>query len=474
MLTRLLQPLAALGLGLMLALGAPARVDAAQVINSKGDILALTLNSGKLVQLDQPATSVFVGNPELADVQVQSPTIIYVFGKGTGSTNLFALDAKGRVLLNSPVSITHDVTSLNAALQDISPNGALRARSTPTGIMLTGRVKSAAQAEDARRMAELYLGGGTVFNRIEVAGAMQVNLRVRIAEVSRSVTKQFGVNWEVFGQIGDAFLGFATPTDIVTDAATGTLNRLGSGTNFVSGYSNSDVDILNVIDALDEEGLLTILAEPNLTALSGERAQFLAGGEFPIPVPQEDGAITVEYKPFGVSLEFTPTIVDDNLINLQVKPEVSQLSSNSAINVGGAFIQSLLTRRAETTVELASGQSFAIGGLLSNDGDNNISKTPFLGDIPILGALFRSSSFQRNETELLIIVTPYLVKPSNSRIAEPTDGYIPPNDKDLYVRGENFRPTLGENAPEKDGRDTAKATAPTDVKLAGPAGFILE
>ncbi|MZR31908.1 type II and III secretion system protein family protein [Sneathiella litorea] len=474
MLTRLLQPFAAIALGLVLALGAPTQIHAAQVINSKGDILSLTLNSGKLVQLDKPATSVFVGNPELADVQVQSPTIIYVFGKGTGSTNLFALDAQGRVLLNSPISITHDVTSLNDALQGVSPNGGLAARSTPTGIMLTGRVKSAAQAEDARRLAELYLGGGTVFNRIEVAGAMQVNLRVRIAEVSRSITKQFGVNWEVFGRIGDAFLGFATPTDIVGSGASG-VTRLGSGTNYASGYSSKNFDMLNVIDALDEEGLLTILAEPNLTALSGETAKFLAGGEFPIPVPQEDGAVTVEYKPFGVSLEFKPIIVDDNLINLQVKPEVSQLSSSSAINVGGSFIQSILTRRAETTVELSSGQSFAIGGLLSSDGDNNISKTPFLGDIPILGALFRSSSFQRNETELLIIVTPYLVKPSNSRIAEPTDGYIPPNDNDLYVDGKNFRPTLGENAPEKDGRDAAAAAAPTkDIKLAGPAGFILE
>ncbi len=473
MLPRLIQLTAALGVGVFLTLATPSRTDAAQVINSKGDILELVLNSGKLVQLDRPATSVFVGNPELADVQVQSPTIIYVFGKGTGSTNLFALDSEGKVLLNSPVTITHDVTSLNAALQEISPGGNLSARSTPTGIMLTGKVKSAAQAEDARRMAALYLGGGTVFNRIEVAGAMQVNLRVRIAEVSRSITKQFGVNWEVFGRIGDAFLGFATPTDIVGNAASGTINRLGAGSNFVSGYSDSNVDILNVIDALDEEGLLTVLAEPNLTALSGESANFLAGGEFPIPVPQEDGAITVEYKPFGVSLSFTPTIVGENLINLRVAPEVSQLSSTSAINVGGAFIQSLLTRRAQTTVELASGQSFAIGGLLSNDGDNNISKTPFLGDIPILGALFRSSSFQRNETELLIIVTPYLVKPSNSRIAEPTDGYIPPNDRDLYLGARNFRPTYGDAATAADQRSVIK-TAESDVQLVGPAGFILE
>jgi len=465
MLTKFFTLIAAFIVGLTLAVTAPSTVEAAKIINSKGDILALTLNSGKLVQLDKPATSVFIGNPDLADVQVQSPTIIYVFGKGTGSTNLFALDSKGRVLLNSPVTITHDVTSLNEALVGISPNGGLMAKSTPTGIMLTGKVKTAARAEDARRMAQLYLGAtGTVFNRIDVAGAMQVNLRVRIAEVSRSVTKQFGIHWEALGRIGDAVLGFATPTDIIGDADSFT--RLGAGSNYFGNYTDDNVSISGLINALNEEGLLTILAEPNLTALSGETAEFLAGGEFPIPVPQEDGAITIEYKPFGVSLSFTPTVVDDNLINLQVKPEVSQLSSTSAININNNFIQSLLTRRAETTVELASGQSFAIGGLLSNDGDNNISKTPLLGDIPILGALFRSASFQRNETELLIIVTPYLVKPSNSRIAEPTDGYIPPTNKDLYVDGENFRPTSSAVYP--------KNSAKSDVKLAGPAGFILE
>ncbi|MEH6526716.1 MAG: type II and III secretion system protein family protein [Sneathiella sp.] len=470
MLTKIVKPIAAFGLALCLAVITPSMSNAAQVINSKGDILALTLNSGKLVQLDKPATSVFIGNPELADVQVQSPTIIYVFGKGTGSTNLFALDAKGRVLLNSPVTITHDVTSLNESLESISAYGGLQARSTPTGIMLTGRVKTAAEAEDANRMAALYLGGGTVFNRIDVEGAMQVNLRVRVAEVNRSVTKRFGVNWEVLGNIGDAALGFARGADIV-DAA-GTIIRPTTGTQGYAGYQDDNVNVNALVDALDEEGLLTVLAEPNLTALSGESAYFLAGGEFPIPVPQEDGAVTVEYKPFGVQLEFTPTIVGEDRINLQVKPEVSQLSSNSAINVNGSFIQSLLTRRAETTVELASGQSFAIGGLLNNDGNNNISKTPLLGEIPILGALFRSASFQKNETELIIIVTPYLVKPSNSRIADPTDGYIPPNDSDMYVDGENFRPTLGKDAPTAQPSSTTAAN--DQVKLVGPAGFILE
>ncbi|USG62943.1 type II and III secretion system protein family protein [Sneathiella marina] len=470
MLTKLVKPIAAFGLALCLAVITPSMSNAAQVINSKGDILALTLNSGKLVQLDKPATSVFIGNPELADVQVQSPTIIYVFGKGTGSTNLFALDAKGRVLLNSPVTITHDVTSLNESLERISAYGGLQARSTPTGIMLTGRVRTAAEAEDANRMAALYLGGGTIFNRISVEGALQVNLRVRVAEVARSVTKRFGVNWEVLGNVGDAVLGFARGPDILD--ATNTIIRPTTGTQGYAGYQDSNVNVNALVDALDEEGLLTVLAEPNLTALSGESAEFLAGGEFPVPVPQEDGAVTVQYKPFGVSLEFTPTVVADDRINLVVKPEVSQLSSTSAINVGGSFIQSLLTRRAETTVELASGQSFAIGGLLNNDGDNNVSKTPFLGEIPILGALFRSASFQRNETELIIIVTPYLVKPSNSRIAVPTDGYIPPNDSNLYVEGKSFRPTLGKDAPTAQPSPTTAAN--NEVKLVGPAGFILE
>lgn len=470
MLTKILKPIAAFGLALSLAVITPSMSNAAQVINSKGDILALTLNSGKLIQLEKPATSVFIGNPELADVQVQSPTIIYVFGKGTGSTNLFALDAKGRVLLNSPVTITHDVTSLNASLEKVSSYGGLQAHSTPTGIMLSGRVRTAAEAEDANRMAALYLGGGTIFNRIDIEGAMQVNLRVRVAEVARSVTKRFGVNWEVIGNVGDAVLGFARGPDIL-DAA-GDIIRPVTGSQGYGGYQTDDVNVNALVDALDEEGLLTVLAEPNLTALSGESAQFLAGGEFPVPIPQADGAITVEYKPFGVQLEFTPTIVGDNRINLIVKPEVSQLSSNSAINVNGSFIQSLLTRRAETTVELASGQSFAIGGLLNNDGNNNISKTPLLGEIPILGALFRSASFQKNETELIIIVTPYLVKPSNSRIADPTDGYVPPTDSDLYLDGENFRPTLGEDAPTA--QSSATTAANNEVKLVGPAGFILE
>lgn len=446
---------------------APAK--AAQVIDASGDILSIHLNSGKLVRLDGPASSVFVGNPEIADVQVQSPTIVYVFGKSTGRTNLFAIDSKGKVLLNSPLAITHDISGLDAALNDLTPGGLIKAKSMPTGIMLTGKVVSPVQSENARRVAELFLGGGQIFNLVSIEGATQVNLRVRIAEVSRSVTKQFGINWEALSSIGNFTFGL-TQGAAVAGAAMG--NRLGTANSAFGSYTRGPTDVNGLIDALEEEGLINVLAEPNLTAMSGESANFLAGGEFPVPVPQQDGAISVDFKEYGISLEFTPTLVGKNRINLKVRPEVSQLSSAQAISVNNIFIQSVTTRRAETTVELGSGQSFAIAGLLNNDSDNNISKTPVLGDLPILGALFRSTSFQRNETELVIIVTPYLVEPVDSRIALPTDGYVPPNDTDTNIDGKMFRPTSDaeiSQAPSKP-----EATAQNPVKLVGPAGFILE
>lgn len=457
------------GLVYLAVLSLPGSANAAQVINDIGDPLQLTLNAGKLISLDKAATSVFVGNPELADVHVQSPTIIYVFAKKPGRTNLFALDDKGKVLLNSPVIIQHDVLSLEEALKNLDPSLNLKAESLQEGIILTGRAPSANISEDARRIAALYTEAGSIFNRIVVEGSQQVNLRVQVAEVSRSVTKQLGVNWENIINTKNFSFGLGAGRDFLSG---GTLSRVDEITSGFVGFNDGQTSINAAIDALEEEGLITVLAEPNLTALSGESASFLAGGEFPVPVPGDDGTVSIEYKEFGVSLEFTPNIVGNNRINLKVKPEVSQLSSTSALNIGGYFIQSLLTRRAETTVELASGQSFVLGGLLNNDTDNNIEKTPLLGDLPIIGALFRSTSFQKNETELVIIVTPYLVNPVNSRIALPTDGYVPPNNTDLYKDGNNFRPSVKDGAFNQTPNDSATANKP--VKLVGPAGFIME
>lgn len=450
-------------------LSVPAQPDAAKVINDIGDPINLTLSTGKLIKLDKPATSVFVGNPALADVQVQSPTIIYVFAKKPGKTNLFALNSKGVVLLNSPVVIRHDVSSLENDLLDIAPAGQLKAQSVRDGIVLTGRAASAKVSEDARRIAALYAGDSNILNRIVVEGSQQVNLRVQVAEVARSVTKKLGVNWENLSKLGNFSLGTFAGRDIIGTGSA--ITRNSNLSSVFAGFNDGTTAIQGMIDALEEEGLITLLAEPNLTALSGETASFLAGGEFPIPVPQENGSISIDYKQFGVSLQFTPNIVGNNRINLKVRPEVSQLSSASAINVNNIFVQSLLTRRAETTVELASGQSFVLAGLLNGDANNNISKTPLLGELPIIGALFRSVSFQKKETELIIIVTPYLVEPTNSRIALPVDGYVPPNNTDAYKDGKLFRPTI---APDTPANKKAPKTASSEVKLIGPAGFIME
>ena len=256
-----------------------------------------------------------------------------------------------------------------------------------------------------------------------------MNLRVRVAEISRGVDKQLGFNWNIAGTLGGLAIGLATGNPFSANATQSALTLSGNIRSF---------DLNAVIDALDEEGLVSILAEPNLTAASGQTASFLAGGEFPILVPDSNGRVTIEFKKFGVSLAFTPTVVGKNRINLHVRPEVSQLSNTNSVTFNNFSVPSLTTRRAETTVELGGGQSFAIAGLLQNNVTHDISKFPGLGDIPVLGALFKSDRFQRAESELVIIVTPYIVRPVSRRLAAPTDGFAPTHDVErLFIGGTN-------------------------------------
>jgi pilus assembly protein CpaC len=316
------------------------------------------------------------------------------------------------------------------------PGTAVEAQSVGSGILLTGAVESPVDAEDAMRVARRYVGeNGEVLNRLSVLGSDQVHLRVRVAEVSRTVNKDFGINWESIGTVGEFTFGLATGEDFL-DAA-GNILRDDRANNLFGSYTNSDLDINVLVDALAAEGLVTLLAEPNLTAMSGETASFLAGGEFPIPVSQgDDGGTTIEFKSFGVSLGFTPTLITKNRINIRVRPEVSQLSTLNQVAIDDFVVPSLTTRRAETTVELGSGQSFAIAGLLQNATRQSVDEFPILADVPVLGALFRSDQWQRDETELVIIVTPYLVKPVDDRqIALPTDGFEPPDDVDRVLHG---------------------------------------
>lgn len=423
-------------------------------------VMEVAVDKGVPITTSAPAASVFIANPDVADVQLMSPTSVMVYGKKTGQTTLMVTDNNGNTLIHRTIVVRQNLDDLRTALRVVLPDNKIGVESVPNGIVLTGEAKDAGAVEDARKLALRYVpkDGGEVINRIKVRGNNQIHIRVRFAEVSRDVDKRFGINWESIGSLGDFALGLAsgsalipTASDAVPHATGGdigssVLNRVrpNSGSNNITTFSTqtSKYNINGMIDALAEDGFITILAEPNLTAMSGETASFLAGGEFPIPVPQQQN-ITIEWKTFGVSLAFTPTLIGESRINLHVRPEVSQLSDAGAITLNSISIPALTTRRAETTIELASGQSFAIGGLLNNNQNQSVNKYPFLGDMPVIGALFKSTRFQNNQSELVIIITPYIVKPSQEEhLALPMDGYAPPSDLDriLFNRTTNSDP----------------------------------
>jgi pilus assembly protein CpaC len=425
-------------------------------IVAAGSTLSLEIRQGRLVRLERPAASVFVADPETADVQAHSATLVYVFGRKAGTTTIFAVDEGENLLFSSAVQVNHPLSRINDVIRGLGLAERVSVQSIDGGIILSGSVPDPATAEDLRELVAQFVGDNEVlFNRLSVDAATQVNLRVRVAEMSRDVTRLFGIRWDAALSFGDFALGLNTGT-------------LLEGANRISGgFENGSANIAGVIDALEREGLVSVLAEPNLTALSGETASFLAGGEFPVPVGTENNEIQIEFKEFGVSLAFTPTVMSKNRISLRVRPEVSDLSENGSIRIGTLVIPALATRRAETTVELGSGQSFAIGGLISNSTRTNVEKLPGLGDLPILGALFRSTSFRRSESELVIIVTPYLVTPrSEPDLALPTDGFRPASQLELILEGKlaaaSPRPGIGTSA----GGST--------VRLAGPAGFAID
>lgn len=439
-------------------------------IAATGEVV-LEIRKGQLVRLDRPAAAVFVADPEVADVQAHSPTLVYVFGRRSGATTLFAVDEGENVLLRREIVVEHHLSGLQRVLREVAPDARVEVRSVDGGIILEGAVRDATKAQELREIASRYLGENeTLINRLTVAAPTQVNLRVRVAEVSREVTKLFGINWEGVFTPGDFLFAFATGRDFTSNGGLPFLRNLdqdGLADTFAGAYSNGDVSINGLIDALEREGLVSVLAEPNLTALSGETASFLAGGEFPIPVDQDEDGISIEFKQFGVSLAFTPTVLAANRISLRVRPEVSDLSERGSIQLRDLTIPALATRRAETTVELGSGQSFAIGGLISNTTRNNLEKVPALGDLPILGTLFRSTRFRRSESELVIIVTPYLVAPvAAATLATPIDGLEDPSDLQRLIEGSLAQTAIRAGA--------APAVTVGGRRLVGPAGFILD
>jgi pilus assembly protein CpaC len=452
-----------------LALGAVMPVSAQEQVVATGAKIQIERNEGTLLRIDQPAASVFVANPAIADVAVKSPRLIYVLGKKAGETTLYVVDGNEKVLLSSTVVVVHNLSRLTEELHRVVPDGDVTPHSVDAGIVLDGAVATAAEAEDARRLATRFLSDGEeVIDHLAITAANQVNLRVRVAEVSRSVVKQLGIDWNMAINTAGFAFGMVTPAFAANAVGLGTVAQTATG--FPISYSNGAVDLNALITALSTEGLVSVLAEPNLTALSGETASFLAGGEFPIPVPQDNNssAITVQFKKFGVSLAFTPTLLGNRRISLRVAPEVSALTNDGAIRLGDFVIPALTTRRAETTVELASGQSFAIAGLIQNNQRVDADKVPGLGDIPILGELFKSDRFQRQESELVILVTPYIVQPvSAPRMAAPTDATTGAEGSQKLAYGAGTPTPLGD-------QPTANGAPVPAVGANGPVGFVVQ
>jgi len=465
---------------LLAAANHPARSQT--TITASGEPIELGVGQGTLINLPRNAATIFVSNPAIADIQVKTPRLIFLYGKTAGGTSLYAIDGAQQMILSRPVEVENDVSALQTALTTIYPTASLRASAVGSSVMLTGNVGSAVEADVVKRLANGYLTGtGQLIDRVVVDATDQINLRVRIAEVDHTVVKDLGLNWDTILHPGNFVFGIANGSQVLLGGASGAIpgaasaitgiavrNSVNSNTtdSIIAGFNKGGTLIDSVIDALDQNGLINTLAEPNLTATSGETASFLAGGEFPILVPSSTtGSASIEFKSYGVSLSFTPVILADGRISLRVAPEVSQLTTQGEVEISGYIIPALTTRRAETTVELASGQTFAIGGLLQNDLTNTANNLPGLGNLPVLGPLFRSTQFQRGESELVILVTPYLVRPSSGPLAAPTDGYTPPTDTDLYLSGKDTHATISPAVPAPAGASGSS--------LIGPAGFIL-
>ena len=425
--------------------GKTRNVPTSVTVDAAARSLSVEVGAGKLVRLPAPASSVFVADSSIADVQTPNASAVFVFGKKPGLTTLFALSSSGAAIVSYTVTVQRNQQALQSALQAEGVDGSVHLLRTPHALVLQGSVASPSTAASLQELAQKQLGTGeSLVNQLQVTGSVQVNLRVRVAEVSRTVSRTLGVNWNSVIKAGSFLIGLQTglagvgAAQLAPGSTTNLLsNVFGSGagligTSVARGSNNGTA----VLDAMAEEGLATMLAEPNLTTTSGEAATFLAGGEYPIPVPQGLGVTAIAYKQYGISVGFTPTVLSDGMISMKVNPVVSALTTAGQSIINGVAVPALTTRQAQTTIQLASGQSFAIGGLIQNDAANTLVKVPWLGDIPILGALFRSTAFQRNETELIIVVTAYTVKPTDSVPALPTDLVRQPSDVERLLWGQ--------------------------------------
>lgn len=418
--------------------------------------LDATIGKSNLVNLSVPIARISVGNPAVADVILLSPKQLYILGKTIGSTNVVMWDKQGHTIAMVDVNVSRELGALNAEIKKLLPKGNLKVRSMGENVVLEGHVPDARIASQVSDLAEAFVGK-KVINMMHVDGVQQVMLEVKVAEINRTLLDKLGVKFGLSHPTSGGGIGYTILGDFLSNAITGSVTSVAptlSGSGFTNPSISSNIasgpgllslaqpgatnKLLN-IDALKQDGLIKILAEPNIVALSGQEGSFLAGGEILIPVQQGLGTVSLESKQFGVGLRFTPTVLEDGRIQMRVLPEVTDVIGFTSVTTtgsgGAVLVPTLTTRRASTTVELREGQSLAIGGLLQSKVNETINRLPLLGEIPILGALFRSSEYQTDKTELMIVVTPRLVKPLAPNYKLPTDSFKEPTRSEFFLEG---------------------------------------
>jgi pilus assembly protein CpaC len=464
---------ALVGLSLGLAVAPPAAADTLRVLSGGvSSSLQVPMNRAVVVESDQPFAELSIANPSIADISTLSDRTIYVLGKAPGRTTLTLLNAEGRLIANVEVHVAPDIAEFKERLRQILPGEPIEVRTANDGIVLSGTVSSIVSLDRALDLAERY-APERVSNLMTVGGTQQVMLKVRFAEMQRSVRKSLSSSLAI-GSTGG---------NVGVDAGTGTLTDYGQSTSILGGtgytsaneaqgalalgFNAGSLQFAVLLEALESKGVVRTLAEPNLTALSGQEATFLAGGEYPVPVSDGQGGVTISYKPFGIELTFTPRVVDRDLINLELKAAVSGLDNTVTFNNGGFSVNAFRRRETTTTVEMRDGESFAIAGLLADDFQDLAGQVPWLGDIPVLGALFRSAEYERQQSELVIIVTPHLVSPVRGEaLALPTDRIRPPTEADLFLLGRTA------SDPRRPTRGAAGEVAKQD--FSGSYGYVME
>ncbi len=465
-----------LGLTVLAASAAGVSAETLRVMTgTTSGALNVPMNRAVVVESDEPFAELSIANPGIADISTLSDRTIYVLGKTPGRTTLVLLGADGKLITNVEVQVTPDIAEFKERLRQILPNEPVEVRTANDGIVLSGTVSSAASIDAALDLASRY-APDRVSNLMNVGGTQQVMLKVRFAEMQRSVTKSLSSSLGGSLNINNAIAGSAGNGTIAQNGALAALAAGGAtatptSSNTRTGLMNFGVGVgalqFNVmLEALESRGMVRTLAEPNLTALSGQKANFLAGGEYPIPMADTTGAVSITYKPFGVQLEFTPRVVAGDVINLQLSASVSSIDSTQSYTSGSLTVNAFKKREAGTTVELRDGQSFAIAGLLQDDFRDLNGQVPWLGDIPVLGTLFRSTEYQRSQSELVIIVTAHLVSPTRSEaLMVPTDRIKPPSELDLFLNGITAAP----NTPT-----TGAAGEVAQQDFGGSYGYMME